>query len=384
MSDSPRRINRIAVFLIVVLVLAIGAVIVYAVLGTSSYYTSWEAVSSFENTSETGHIEADNGYIAYNSDGAKKYDLSRNPVWNISFVLEDPIAASVGKYAVFADRGGESVHVTDGTGSNHSFTVSDKISEVCIADKGTTAIRTNGGDHDNICLYDIDGNMLIDLKTDVRKSGLPITMALSPDGKKLVTSYFEVGQENKSWLTFYNFDDVGQNYADKIVGSYSYDEKLIVDIRFLNDSKVIVFYADGCDVYKMREIPEPLKSLRFDGGIEAVCSSGEGFAIARKETGGDILITVYDLNGKQISSINSSMSFDTMRLEDGELILTQDDSCVIYRSNGEEKVRARFNDVIRFIRRGKSKTEYVVVGGNRTDVIRLRTLKEDSAEAVDE
>ena len=384
MSDSPRRINRIALFLIILLILAIGAVIIYAVTNSGTYYTSWETVSSFENTSEIGYIRVKNGYIAYNGDGARQYDASRNPVWDISFVLEDPIAAAVGGYAVFADRGGETVHVTDGNGSNHSFTVSEKVAEVCVADKGITAIRTNGGDYDKICLYDIDGNMLIDLKTDVRKSGLPITMALSPDGKKLVTSYFEVGQENKSWLTFYNFDDVGQNYADKIVGSYSYDEKLIVDIRFLNDSKLIVFYADGCDVYKMREIPELVKSLRFDGGIEAVCSSDEGFAIARKETAGNILITVYDLNGKQVSSINSSMSFDTMRLENGELILTEDDSCVIYRSNGEEKLRARFNDVIRFICRGQSQTEYVVVGGNRTDLIHLRTLKEDTAAAVDE
>ena len=384
MSDTPRRINKVALFIIVVLILAIAAVAIYAFAGGNTYYTSWESVSSFENIAEAGYIRAQNGYIAYNGDGARKYKYDDSPLWNISFVLEDPIAAASGEYAAFADRGRETVHVTDGSGSNHTFSVSDKIAQICVADKGITAVRTNGGDYDKICLYDIDGNMLIDLKTDVKKAGLPITMALSGDGKKLITSYFEVGQENKSWLTFYNFDDVGQNYADKIVGSYSYDEKLIVDIRFLNESRVIVFYADGCDIYKMREVPEVVKNLHFEGGIESVCTSGDGFAIARKETDGSVRITIYDLNGKEVSNINSSISFDTMRLENDELILTQDDSCVIYRKNGTEKLRARFNDVIRLIYPAQSNTEYVVVGESRTDLIHLRTLKEDTASAVTE
>ena len=370
--------------MIVVFIAAIIGVIIYAVIGQNKSYTSWETVSSFDNISDAGYIRVNGGFIAYNGDGAWKFSGDGSALWSISYSLEDPIAAASGQYAAFADRGGRTVHVTDGSGLNQSFTVSEKIVQICIADKGITAVRTNAGDSDQIYLYDINGNMLIDLKTDVKKSGFPITMALSRDGKKLVTSYLEVGQENTAWLTFYNFDDVGQNYSDKIVGSYSYNEELIVDIRFMNDSRVAVFYAGGCDLYKMREVPELIANIKVEGGIEALCDSDTGFAIARKEADNGITITVYDLNGKASAAINSSMSFDTMRLEGDELILTKDDSCVIYRKNGEEKLRARFNDAISLLYPGSGNAEYVVVGKNRTDLIRLRTLKEDAASAADD
>lgn len=384
MNDSPRRPNKFAIGVIIVFALAIIGVIIYAVVGGNASYTSWETVASYSNITDARYLRVNNGYIAYNSDGAGKYTGNGSVQWNISFSLVDPIAAAAGEFAAFADRGGQTVHVTDGTGTNQSFTVSEKIAQICVADKGITAVRTNAGDSDQIYIYDINGNMLIDLKTDVRKSGFPITMALSKDGRKLVTSYLEVGQENTAWLTFYNFDDVGQNYSDKIVGSYSYSEKLIVDVRVIGDSRVAVFYDGGCDLYKMREVPELVTNLKFEGGIEAVCSSDTGFAVARKEPEGGVSVTVYDLNGKTVSAINSSMSFDTMSLEGDELILTQDDSCVIYRKKGDEKLRARFNDTIGLVYPGSGNAEYVVVGKELTSLIHLRTLKEDAASAVNE
>ncbi|MBO4416342.1 MAG: hypothetical protein J5824_10245 [Lachnospiraceae bacterium] len=384
MNDSPRKVNKAALIVMLLFVAAIVGVIVYANISSNNSYTSWEPVFSFENINEADFIRTHDGFIAFNRDGAAKYAAGGNIIWNISYQMEDPIAAECGDYAVFADRGSQTVHITDGTGSNHTFSVSEKIVQVCVADKGITAVRTNAGDSDRIYLYDINGNMLLDMKTEVKKSGFPITMALSDDGKKLVTSYFEVGQENKGWLTFYNFDDVGQNYSDKMVGSFSFDENLIVDIRMLNDSRVAVFYADGCNLYKFREKPEFIKTITVDGGIEAVCDSGDGFAIARKEAENKNSITVYDVNGKAVTDVIGSMGFDTMRLENGELILISDDSYVIYRKNGDEKLRARFDDAIRLIYPGSSKNEYIIVGKNKTEIIRLRTLKEDAANTADE
>lgn len=384
MNDSPRKVNKAAIIVMLLFVAAIAGVIIYANISSNNSYTSWETVLSFENIIEADFIRTKDGFIEFNRDGAVKYASGGNMVWNISYQMEDPIAAASGDFAVFADRGGQTVHVTDGTGANHTFNVSEKIVQACVADKGITAIRTNAGDSDRIYLYDINGNMLLDMKTEVKKSGFPITIALSADGKKLVTSYFEVGQENKGWLTFYNFDDVGQNYMDKMVGSFSYDENLIVDIRVLNDSRVAVFYADGCDLYKFREKPELIKSISVDGGIEAVCNSVNGFAIAKKENEDKNLITVYDLNGKAVTTVVSSMGFDTMKLENDELILTSDDSYVIYRKNGDEKLRARFDDAISLIYPGGSKNEYTIVGKNKTEIIHLRTLKEDAEKSADE
>ena len=384
MSDEPRKINKAAIVACIVIALAIIIVLLINVFNRNAVYTSWETTRSFENISEAYYIRTEEGFIAYNRDGAEGHAKDGNVTWKISYDMSDPIAAVGRSYAAFADRGGQTVHVADFSGTNNTFDVPEQIVEICVADQGVTAVRTNAGDSDRIYLYDLKGNMLLDLKTDVKKAGFPITMALSGDGKKLVTSYFQVGQENKTWLTFYNFGEVGQNYSDKIVGSFSYEEDLIVDIRFLNDSRVIVFYSDGCDIYKLREIPEPVKKLHFDGGISAICDSGTGFAVATQDANGSVAISVYDLNGKEVSVIHSSLSFDTMRLEGDELIFTVDDTCVIYRKNGEEKFRARFNDAIRLVYPGGSQAEYIVVSETETESIRLRTLKEDAADTANE
>ena len=383
MNEEPRKINKAAIIACVVIVIAIGGVLLYAMLNRNAIYTSWETVRTFDNIADAQFKRTGNGYVAYNRDGAEGHAGDGSVTWKISYGMSDPIAAVSEAYAAFADRGGQIVHVADFSGTNTSFEVPEKIVEICVSDQGVTAVRTNAGDSDRIYLYDLKGSMLLDLKTDVKKAGFPITMALSGDGKKLVTSYFEAGQENKTWLTFYNFGDVGQNYSDKIVGSYSYDERLIVDIRFLNDSRVAVFSSHDCEIFKLREVPELVKTLHFDEGIRAVGDSGSGIAIARPEADGSTQITVYDLNGKAVSTIHSSMGFDTMRLEGDELILSLDDSCVIYKKNGDEKFRARFNDAIRLVVPGGSRSEYIIVGGSRTESVRLRTLKEDAAKAAE-
>ena len=101
--------------------------------------------------------------------------------------------------------------------------------------------------------------MLLDIRTEVRKSGFPVAMALSPDGSKLVTSYIQAGQNQESWITFYNFGDVGQNYSDKIVGSYSFKDSLIPDVRFIGNERVLVTSSDMSILYKFREVTEQIK-----------------------------------------------------------------------------------------------------------------------------
>ena len=384
MSEEPRRISKAAIIAAIIILLGIIAVLLIIVFSKNTVYTSWETKKEYTNISGARFLRTRNGYVAYNRDGAEGHSLDGDVSWKISYQLNDPVAAASTGYAAFADRGGQLVHVADYSGANYSFEVSEKIVEICVADQGVTAVRTDDTDSDRIYLYDLSGNLLLDMRTDVRKAGFPIAMALSGDGKKLVTSYFKAGQENKTWLTFYNFGDVGQNYSDKIVGSFSYDEDIIIDIRFLNDSRVAVFYSNGCDLYKLREVPELIRTLSFDGGISAICESGTGFAIARKDENGAVSVTVYDLNGKELSTVNSSIAFDSMSLEGDELILTLDDTCVIYSKNGNEKFRARFSDAIRLVCRGSNQSEYLIVGEDKTKEIRLRTLKEDAADAADE
>ena len=378
MEETRASVNKIAVVIIVLLLAAICAVIVYAAVSRGTIYSSWEVAAEEKSIENAEYIRSEGGFIAYNHDGAEGHARDGSITWKISYHLSDPIADACGAYAVFADRGGQTVSLSDGTGANYSFSVSGEIEEVRVAAQGVTAIRTNEGTSDQIFIYDSKGNILLDMRTDVRKAGFPITFGFSSDGTKLITSYLEVGQENKSWLTFYNFGDVGQNYADKIVGSFSYDANIVADVRFLDDNNVAVFYSEGCDLYKFREIPEKTGTIDYPGGIEAICDHGGRFAVCSRSAEGAERIDIIGSDGKIAANIDTSMSFDSMELEGDELILIAADSCVIYKTNGNEKFRARLNERIGMMLPGNGKAEYVVAGEETVKHIHLRTLKEDS------
>ena len=381
MEETRTSVNRIAVVIIFLLLAAIGAVIVYAAVSKGAVYSSWEVADETGTIEDAGFIRTDSGFIAYNHDGAEGHARDGSITWKISYHLSDPIADACGAYAVFADRGGQTVALSDGTGANYSFSVSGEIEEVRIASQGVTAIRSSEGTSDQIFVYDINGNMLLDMRTDVKKAGFPITFGFSSDGTKMITSYLEVGQENKSWLTFYNFGDVGQNYADKIVGSFSYDAEIVADVRFLDNNNALVFYSDGCDLYKFREIPEKIRSIDCPGGIYAICDHGGRFAISTRDEAGASKIDIFGTDGKSISSLVTGMGFDRMSLENDELILISSDSCVIYKINGKEKFRARMDERIKMMTPGNGKAEYIVAGEKTVTHIHLRTLKEDAKQA---
>ena len=381
-EEPEKRRSRGAIVVMILLGVAIIAVIAYTYILKKTTYTSYDTISSIANIPNASVMRTAKGFILYNNDGAEGHDEGGNVIWKVSYDLASPIAAVGGDYAAFADKGANVVHVTDGTGANHVINVSEKISDICVAAQGVTAVRTDGGDSDHIYIYDISGNMLLDIKTEVRKAGFPIAMAMSSDGRKLVTSYLQVGQTQESWITFYNFGDVGQSYADKIVGSYSFEDSLIPDVRFVGDERVLISDGQMSILYKFRELPEEIARFGGEGVTSAVASHGSYFAIARRLSDGTSQISVYNNNGSAESSVETGMAFDKMCVSGGELILASGDSCVIYRKNGKEKFRSRLNETIELVYASGSNATYTVVENGVTEVIKLKAGEEQAPAEV--
>ncbi len=373
-EERPRRRRSPGALLVmIVLGLAIVVVLVVTHVRKKTTYTSWETAAEYPGIPGASCLKTTNGFVLYNNDGAEGHAADGKVTWKISYEFGTPIAAVGGDFAAFADKGKTEVHVTGGDGSNNVINVAGKVAGLCVAGQGVTAVRTDDGDSDHIYLYDISGAMLLDIRTEVRKSGFPVTMALSPDGRKLVTSYIKAGQTQESWVTFYNFGDVGQNYTDKIVGSYSFKDDLIPDVRFLGNERVLVTGPTGSILYKFREVPEEMKKYSGDGVLASVTGGAEGFILAREQNTGIRLITLYDINGSEQMKIETGVSYDSLLSAGGELIITSGDACIIYRKDGREKFRAKMNDTIELMYPTGTKATYTVVEENSVEVIRLTT-----------
>lgn len=377
-EQVKRRSARGAVITMIVFALAIVAVLIYGYIKKKTTYTSWAEVSSYDTIPNGKIIRTDNGFIVYNNDGALGYDINNRSSWRISYDLMDPIAAASGDYAAFAERGGRIIHVTNGSGSNDVINVSEKIYDICIASQGVTAVRTDAEENDHIYLYDYSGNLLLDIRTDVRSAGFPVSMALSGDAHKLVTSYIKIGRSQETWVTFYNFGDVGQNYADKVVGSYSFTDEFIPDVRFLTDDRVLIAGSDTSVLYKFREVPEEITRYTFDAGISSVASDESGFVLAVPRKDGLKTLNIYDLNGSQTGTIETGMQYDHITKGNNEVILALGDAAVIYRNNGAEKFRSRFDVNIQLIFPNRGDTTYTIVAENAAKMIRLTTKSEEN------
>jgi len=369
------------IILIAVCILGSIAILLYKTIKENKVYTAFEVVSSSEVLSQNKYTRYGTGYIKYNTDGAEGYRDGRT-LWNISYNMKKPIVDVCGDYCAFADKGMQTVVITDGQGGNFHINIPEKIVDISVAGQGVVAVWTDSLSVDHIYVYDINGVLLLDIETSIAADGFPLSFDLSDDGKKLVTSYMKLGDELTSWVTFYNFGNVGQNFAGRVVGSYSYAGKIIPEVKFVTNDRVCAFGEDRCILFRMKETPSEL-ATQETVRLSAVCSDSESICLAETETDGTSRITVFDTDGKSKKEIVTGLAFTGMCIEGDELIMYSNSSCIIYYLNGSEKFRTQIDGGIRSIfPAGKDK--YCVIGGSEVRTIRLKTEKETrKEEAID-
>jgi len=360
---------------IIMLVAGVGAlVLLIAGLLSDKPFNSSKVIYSAEVTSRDKYVGYGEGYIKYNTDGAEAIKDGK-ALWNVSFNMKNPIVDVCGDYCAFADKGMQTVCVTDGKGGNFPINIPDKIVAVSVASQGVTAVWADSLTKDHIYVYDINGVLLIDIETSIATNGFPISIDISDDGEKLVTSYMMTGSELVSWVTFYNFGSVGQNYAGKVVGSYSFENKIIPEVRFVSNDRVCAFGEDCCILYKMKQKPVEI-AVQETTRLTAVCTDENSICLAESETDGEYTISVYDVDGKSKKSIVTGVSLTGMTVSGNELMVYNNSTLQIYYLDGDEKYRTKLDGGIRNVYPA-GKDKYCVIGGSEVRVLELGTEEEE-------
>ena len=372
-QNGGRKRNSVAIFVIVVCILGSIGLIIYHFVREKGAYIH-EIISSQEVLSQNRYCRYGEGYIKYNSDGAEAIKDGK-VIWNVSYDMNKPIVDVCGDVAAFADKGMQTLVITDGMGGNYNINIPEKIVSISVAAQGVTAVWTDSLSKDHIYVYDMTGVLLIDIETSIASDGFPLSIDLSDDGKKMVTSYMKIGDEITSWVTFYNFGDVGQNYAGRVVGSLSYKGQIIPEVKFVNNERVCAFGEEGCILYRMKELPTELATQEASR-LTGVCCDSNSICLAENETDGTTQITIFDTDGKSKKKIVTGMTYSGMCVEDDEIIVFNNSSIIIYYLNGTEKYRTTLDGGIRDVY-PSGKDRYTVVGGSE---VRLLELVHDDQE----
>lgn len=366
-----------------ILFLLLGAVIIFAVVFSiwmyyTKEYNSYQVLNLVErsDTSATNYTVYNSKLMKYSRDGAVGYNAQLDMEWSGSYNFASPMVDVSDEYVALADAGGNEIYVFDGTGSPIEIDVLYPISLVRVASQGVVAVAMSNDNSDLIQIYDSNNNneLLVEFKTNVSEDGYPVDMALSSDGKKLVTTYLNVTAGTPtSKVTFYNLGEVGKNYSNNIVAAKTYEKEIISKIEFFGNDVVCAFGEQGFNLYSMRQMVEDVESKTFKKTIKSVFLTEEyfGFVFEPQNDNGDFIVEMYDVNGNAKMSENIDFTYDTVYMVGEEIIFMADQECHILRTNGTQKFQCVFDTPISYIMPVSGFNKYILVDDNSISSIKI-------------
>ncbi len=376
---SQRRAGYFMLFVIVLLV------VVFVSFLLNKQYKGYRVVEShvtdYENTAN--YVEFCGGLLKYTPDGVSYIDENGNTVWSAGVDMKQPVAVVSGKYVAIADLSGNVVGVFNDEGPVSNVTMPYTICDVDVANQGAFAVVLESEETNYINLYNKKGEIVYEIQTTIDKSGYPLDISISDDGKKLFTSYLNIDNSvAENSLAAYNFGDVGQNSnADRMVGGYKFEDEVIPKVEFIDNDTVVAFGTHTITVYAMKEKPTDKATIELKEDIRSVFYGEKYIGIVQNYTKDEkhkYVVKVYDLNGNQKFNSYIDFDYDNIYAADKEIIVTGGVNCIIFRTSGSVKFDGQLDGNIMSMVPNSNGLEYIVVYDDLTETIKLTLGKTES------
>lgn len=320
-----------------------------------------------------------NGIIKYNMDGAEAKTLNGDLVWNVPYNMKDPIIKVCDSYAAIADRGNKTLIIVDGSGNANTINVLHNISLISISKQGITAVITDNGMESILYVYNPDSTDQGDLVSggifNALKSGFPLDIAISQDGKKFTITFLQVKGENIStWISFYNLGKVGAGYVDQLVGSFNDDSDLFAfKLYYINEELCYVLKENGFLLYSVQETPKEIKYVDIKDEILQTAYSDSIICIVTKNnnSNGKCKVYCYNLKGKLISEFYMQDRYDKVMTSGKDIVFYSRTSFYICDKNGKVKIQGDLTKNIEYIYSINNADKYLLIGDGYMEVLKL-------------
>lgn len=344
---SAEKIIRVLMVLIVLLAVTGG--ILWMKKSRGHEYTGYEVLSEQVISSGlTSCVQGKNELLLCSNDGARAINQKGEVQWEISYQLDNPEIVYCQDVAAVADIGGKSVYVVAENGIPYHYDVIYPIVKHAVAAQGVTAVLLDNETEDFIQLYDINGTLRVDINTKTKTDGIPIDIALSEDGKKLVTLYVTFqGDVMMCKVTFYNAGEVGKNYNGNVVGQTIFPDNLLAyDVCFLNADTLCVLLENGFRLFYMTEVPELIfeKTLEEDM-VEVLCVEN-GLYVVKEDAMKQKTMTFYNAKGEEKVVWDGIPDYERLSATEEEVIFTSPQSVSVYRRNRSLKFGSTFTQSV--------------------------------------
>lgn len=344
LKKHRRKIMLIAVGCAFMLVVASVGIYYYNV---HRVYEGYDVVSEAkrQDSLSSRYISMSDYVVRYGMDGVSCYDEEHQVVWDQSYEMKNPMLDVCGDYMAICDTDGTRFYIMNTGGLVGEVDTQLPIKSIEVAGQGTVAVLLEEGEVNRINYYDKNGTLLAENKSPIEKSGFPMDMSLSHDGLKMAVSYMTLETGTiKTKVAFYNFDTVGANEIDHLVSAKEYEDAVVPQVEFVNNTTAIAFGDSFFDVFQGSEKPEEVVEHKFEKEITTVFCDNSYFGVITKEMGEKpYRLQVYDLNGKEKLSLNLTMEYEQVKIVNERVYLMDSTQCLIYNLQGTMKFKGAFD-----------------------------------------
>lgn len=308
-EKTGRRRRWLLWGLIVLAVLAAGAFFLSDRFGnmlrSGSHYT-------LTKTGATADLDADGvtmtqamGDLIVRSNGGGVCGLTASGTarWDVAYTMSWPYLLVSGDYAAVADRKGTDVVVVNRSGKNTRIQAENKILLHAVNEAGTVAVVTEEADGHSVTLYSFDGTKLLKRRTYQSQDGIPVAVALSADGKRMVTACVAYsGLKAASTMTAFDLSASGSTLVDRVLGSKKIEGTLISELHYIGSYCVYagddrigsLDTASGCKEVWEKELTHRLSAMAYGSDSFAVML-GQGLAGTAEDP--EYNLWIYDAKG---------------------------------------------------------------------------------------
>ena len=272
------------------------------------------------------------------------------------------------------DYNGHIIYNIDQNGTVQEIDTNLPIRSLTVSANGVVAAVLEDGSVTWINVYNPSGEKAVGIKTTMQKSGYPMSISLSDNGKLMEVAYLRVESGSmKGVVSFYNFDEVGQNYTDTMVSSYEYADSVIPCCAFMNGSTAFSVADNQLVLYEGAEIPKSIFQVLLSEEIVDVFYSEKYLGLVFWGTEGTekYRLDVYDTGGSLVLSYPFSMEYRDIIFSRDNLIIYNEAECLIAGLNGREKYRGDITEQT-YLLKALGGNRYLAVTKDSLDTIEMK------------
>lgn len=337
-----RHKKRAAIRSAVLIVLAIAVVVGGKLFWDYHHYNKYKVVSSTEkqDAAATRYQDMNGNIFRYSANGASLIDKKENVLWDKTFEMENPEVDVCEETVAVYEKQGNQIYIFNGEGALGEVTTELPILKCRVSTQGVIGAILQDGETTWINFYASDGSVIATGKTRIDSPGYPVDLAISKDGTLIMISYlFVEGDKTTSHVAFYNLGADNSGEIDNIVSGYQYEDKLVPQVAYMDETTSVAFRDDGFVIYTGATEPKEAATVTTKKEIISTFYDEDyvGFVTSSDEGDKQFALFLYNKNGKQVFTKDFNIQYTTIKLNHGQILMQNDAQICIFSTKGVEK-----------------------------------------------